>query len=115
VLTAGLVWGFYNAALGVVFGFGPLMLVERGWTLAAASSATSIVLWLVVISVPLGGVIADRSGAYCHPHRQLRRVCRGAAGGRPVGYNGCGVRRTWAAWRTWSGADHEPAIARAEA
>ncbi len=64
VLIAGLVWGFYNAALGVVFGFGPLMLTERGWTLAAASSATSIVLWLVVISVPLGGVISDRSGRH---------------------------------------------------
>jgi MFS family permease len=64
VLTVGLVWGFYNAALGVVFGFGPLILTERGWTLAAASSATSIALWLVVVSVPLGGVIADRTGRH---------------------------------------------------
>ncbi len=62
VLVAGLIWGLFNAAFGVVFGFGPLMLTERGWTLAAASSATSIVLWLVVVSVPLGGVLADRSG-----------------------------------------------------
>lgn len=38
------------------------MLVERGWTLAAASSATSLVLWLVAVSVPLGGILADRSG-----------------------------------------------------
>ncbi len=64
VLTAGLAWGFYNAALGVVFGFGPLMLTERGWTLADASSMTSVVLWLAVISVPLGGVIADHSGRH---------------------------------------------------
>ncbi len=64
VVVAGLLWGFYNAALGVVFGFGPLMLTERGWSLAAASSATSIVLWLVVVSVPIGGLVADRSGRH---------------------------------------------------
>ncbi|MEZ5817460.1 MAG: MFS transporter [Hyphomicrobiaceae bacterium] len=62
VLSAGCVWGFYNASLAMIFGFGPLMLVERGWDIAAASSATSIVLWLVVLSVPLGGLLADRSG-----------------------------------------------------
>jgi MFS family permease len=61
VVVAGLVWGFFNAALGVVFSFGPLMLVERGWGMASAGSTTSIVLWLVVVSVPLGGLIADRS------------------------------------------------------
>jgi MFS family permease len=38
------------------------MLTERGWTLSAASSTTSIVLWLLAISVPLGGVLADRTG-----------------------------------------------------
>jgi MFS family permease len=53
-------WGLYNAALGMVFGFAPAMLAERGWSAAAASSATSIVLWLVAISVPLGGILADR-------------------------------------------------------
>jgi MFS family permease len=38
------------------------MLVEQGWSLAAASSTTSIVLWLTAVSVPLGGMLADRSG-----------------------------------------------------
>ena len=37
------------------------MLVERGWSIAAAGSMISIVLWLAVISVPLGGFIADRT------------------------------------------------------
>jgi MFS family permease len=46
----------------MIFGFAPAMLTERGWTLAAASSTTSIVLWLVAISVPLGGILADRMG-----------------------------------------------------
>jgi MFS family permease len=62
LLIAGLIWGFYNAALGMVFGFGTTMLVERGWPVTAASSATSIVLWLVAISVPLGGIVSDRTG-----------------------------------------------------
>ena len=62
VLAAGAVWGLYNASLGMIFGFGPMMLNERGWSVAAASSSTSVVLWLVAISVPLGGLLADRSG-----------------------------------------------------
>ncbi len=46
----------------MIFGYAPTMLVERGWTLAAATSASSIVLWLVALSVPAGGLLADRSG-----------------------------------------------------
>ena len=62
VITAGTIWGLYNAALGMIFGFAPAMLAERGWSLSASSFTTSIVLWLVAISVPLGGLIADRTG-----------------------------------------------------
>jgi MFS family permease len=62
VIAAGCIWGLYNAALAMIFGFAPAMLTERGWTLSAASSTTSIVLWLLAISVPLGGVLADRTG-----------------------------------------------------
>jgi MFS family permease len=62
VIAAGSIWGLFNAAVGMVFGFGTTMLVERGWGLAAAGSATSLVLWLVSVSVPLGGVLADRTG-----------------------------------------------------
>lgn len=60
VVLAAAIWGLYNSALGMIFGFGPAMLVERGWSASAASSTTSIVLWIVAISVPLGGFIADR-------------------------------------------------------
>lgn len=61
-IIAGAIWGAYNGALAMVFGFGPAMLVERGWSLAAASSTTSVTLWLVAVSVPLGGFLADRLG-----------------------------------------------------
>ncbi|MDP1867207.1 MAG: MFS transporter [Bradyrhizobium sp.] len=39
----------------------PTMLVERGWSIAAAGSAISIVLWIAVLSVPFGGFLADRT------------------------------------------------------
>ena len=64
VIAAGCIWGLFNAAVGMVFGFGTTMLVERGWGLAAAGSTTSLVLWLVSVSVPLGGVVADRTGKH---------------------------------------------------
>src|SRR6185503_6900485 len=64
VIAAGCIWGFYNAALGMVFGFGTAMLTERGWTLTAAGSSISLVLWLVGLSVPLGGIVADRTGRH---------------------------------------------------
>jgi MFS family permease len=62
LLIAGLIWGLFNAAVAMVFGFGTSMLAERGWSPTAASSATSLVLWLVAVSVPLGGFVADRTG-----------------------------------------------------
>jgi MFS family permease len=58
--VAGLLWGLFNAAFAVIFSFGPTMLVERGWGIAQAGSAISIVLWIAVFSVPLGGFLADR-------------------------------------------------------
>jgi MFS family permease len=62
VVAAGLCWGFFNAAIAMVFSFAPSMLIERGWSLTDAAAMTSVVLWLVAVSVPLGGVLADRSG-----------------------------------------------------
>ena len=64
MVIAGTIWGLFNAALGMVFGFGPTLLVEQGWSLSAAGSATSLVLWIVSLSVPFGGVLADRTGKH---------------------------------------------------
>jgi MFS family permease len=60
VVIAGLIWCLYNVGFLMIFAFGPSMLAERGWSVAAAGSAVSIVLWLAIVSVPLGGVLADR-------------------------------------------------------
>ena len=62
VVTAGLIWGLFNIGFAMIFSFGPSMLVERGWSISAAGSIISIALWLAVVSVPLGGFLADRSG-----------------------------------------------------
>ena len=61
VVTAGLIWGLFNIGFAMIFSFGPTMLVERGWSISAAGSVISSALWLAVVSVPLGGVLADRS------------------------------------------------------
>lgn len=62
VIAAGLIWGLFNIGFAVIFSFGPSMLVERGWSIASAGSAISVVLWLSVFSVPFGGFLADRTG-----------------------------------------------------
>ena len=59
VIAAGLIWGLYNIGLAMIFSFGPTMLVERGWTVTAAGSAISIVLWLATLGGVSGGFLAD--------------------------------------------------------
>ncbi|TIR17075.1 MAG: MFS transporter [Mesorhizobium sp.] len=59
VIAAGSIWCLYNIGFAMIFSFGPSMLVERGWSMAAAGSTISIVLWLAALSVPLGGFLAD--------------------------------------------------------
>lgn len=65
VIAAGLIWGLFNTGFAIIFSFGPTLLTERGWSITAAGSAISIVLWLSVASVPAGGFLADR---FTRPH-----------------------------------------------
>ena len=46
----------------MVFGFAPILLTDRGWDLVTAGTTTSIAVWLSAASIPIGGVIADRTG-----------------------------------------------------
>lgn len=62
LFLAGLIWALYNTALAMVFSFGPAFLTERGLALTAASSTTSLFMFLLAIGVPLGGMLADRTG-----------------------------------------------------
>lgn len=59
VIIAGLTWGLFNIGFATIFSFGPTLLVERGWTITAAGSAISVVLWLAAFSGTAGGFLAD--------------------------------------------------------
>ena len=59
---AALVWGLYNSAFAMIFAFGSLVLVEKGFSLAAAGSAISFYIVAAAATIPLGGWLADRSG-----------------------------------------------------
>ncbi|HYZ39116.1 MAG TPA: MFS transporter [Stellaceae bacterium] len=60
VTVAGLIWGLFNVGFATIFSFGPTLLAERGWSIAAAGSVLSILLWISVFSVAFGGFAADR-------------------------------------------------------
>lgn len=55
-------WALYNAAFGMIIGFGTLILIERGFSAAGASSAISFNILAGTIAIPLGGWLADRTG-----------------------------------------------------
>jgi len=60
VIVAGMIWGLYSLGPATIFSFGPTLLVERGWSVAAAASTISLVLWISLPFVPLAGYLADR-------------------------------------------------------
>jgi MFS family permease len=62
VLAAGAIWGLYNAALGIVFSFGPELFAARGMGLPEAGTATSIILWLLAIVGSIAGFLTDWTG-----------------------------------------------------
>ncbi|WP_367648719.1 MFS transporter [Ruegeria arenilitoris] len=57
-------WALYNAAFGMIIGFGTLILIERGFSAAGASSAISFNILAGTIAIPLGGWMADRTGRW---------------------------------------------------
>jgi MFS family permease len=59
---AGAVWALYNVAYIIVVSFAPLLLADRGLPPANAALIASAATWPLVLSVPLGGVLADRTG-----------------------------------------------------
>ncbi|PWJ16218.1 CynX/NimT family MFS transporter [Jannaschia seohaensis] len=62
LVFAGAIWALYNGALAMVFGFGPALLTERGLDGPSASGATSLFMFALCLTVPLGGIVADRLG-----------------------------------------------------
>jgi predicted MFS family arabinose efflux permease len=59
-VLAGLVWGIFNASYVVFLSFAPGFLVAGGASVGAAGAVTSLAIWVTLVSVPLGGLLADR-------------------------------------------------------
>jgi predicted MFS family arabinose efflux permease len=62
LVTAGAVWGFYNAAYVVALGFAPAFLVAGGWAPEAAGFAASLIGFAILPLLPMGGALAERAG-----------------------------------------------------
>ena len=62
LLMAAGIWATYNAGVAMVFAFGPLVLVDRGVDVVAASTVTSVFMATLGLAVPVGGILADWSG-----------------------------------------------------
>lgn len=60
VVLAGWVWLCLNTGLVVYLGFAPPMFVEGGFTQVRAGFVISLLTWVSIFSVPLGGWLSDR-------------------------------------------------------
>lgn len=59
-LIAGLAWAALNAALFVFVSFAPGVLIAGGVSVGPAGVVVSLALWTTLVSMPLGGYLADR-------------------------------------------------------
>lgn len=59
-VSAGIGWAVLNASVIVVASFAPSFLMSRGASVAEAGGITGLALWISILSVPLGGLVADR-------------------------------------------------------
>jgi len=62
VSLGALLWTFYNISYFAFLSFGPAMLIERGMSLLDAGLVISVSSWVSMLGVPLGGLVAERSG-----------------------------------------------------
>lgn len=62
VSLAGMVWALFNVAYILVVSFVPALLSQRGMPPAHSALLVSLSTWPVVLTAPLGGMLADRTG-----------------------------------------------------
>jgi MFS family permease len=60
VCLAGTIWMFLNGAYLVMLSFGPAHLIEQGMPIAQADSVVSLMSWVFIFALPLGGYVANR-------------------------------------------------------
>lgn len=51
---------FLNGAYLVILSFGPLRLIERGVAITEANALVSLMSWVCIVALPLGGYLATR-------------------------------------------------------
>ena len=57
---AGAIWMFINGAYVVMLSFGPTLVVEQGASVTEAAKAVSIMSWVSLFALPLGGWLSMR-------------------------------------------------------
>lgn len=62
VILAAVLWTLSNSAHSVVLAFGPGYVEHFGFTAVEAGAIVSVNIWIAVIMVPLGGLLASRIG-----------------------------------------------------
>jgi cyanate permease len=62
IVSVSIVWGLPNAGFIVLVGFLPGFLVSNGVELAKAGMLVSLISWISIGSMPLGGWLTDRTG-----------------------------------------------------
>lgn len=60
ICIAGAMWAFANAAYLVILSFGPTLLMEQGESVVEAGFAVSLMSWISIGALPLGGYLTVR-------------------------------------------------------
>lgn len=60
--VAAVMWGNLNLTLVLFFSFAPAAMTERGVAAATTAAWTGAALWVLMLSVPLGGLGVQRTG-----------------------------------------------------
>ncbi len=95
-ISAGVGWALLNASVIVVASFAPSFLMTRGASLGQAGAITGVALWISILSVPLGGLVADRL-----KRPRLHMMVGGVATAATIA---CAARAPWPAfWLVASG------------
>ncbi|NQU72195.1 MAG: MFS transporter, partial [Rhodospirillales bacterium] len=63
ILAGGFAWPLMSTGGYVVFSsYAPVLLIDRGIPHTSAALAISVLSWLLIVIIPLGGYLADRTG-----------------------------------------------------
>jgi predicted MFS family arabinose efflux permease len=58
--VVGAAWTLYNATIIITVSFSPDLLIERGYEPPEARAATSLLMWVTLISIPIGGRLLEQ-------------------------------------------------------